>query len=177
MASWPPRSPDLTPQISFYGVTSGRWSTGTTHLSILTEVKAVIRMTIDGVSPEICTGVVEEARRRLVLCAAQNAGRVESGWMRYRFMLAAEKNFKCRQSKWSLFGMCQMCSLKNIQQTNVALTFGTPGMSVTYRRYQIMKRQPYGPNVFGSDNRLCFLNSKSILFYSSTREAFLAPFF
>ena len=42
-------------------------------------------------------------------------------------MFAAEKNFKRRQSKWCLLRVYHMCSLENIDQSNVALTFGTPG--------------------------------------------------
>ena len=45
----------------------------------LTELQAAIRRAIGGVSLETCTGVVEEARRRLILRATQNGGHVESG--------------------------------------------------------------------------------------------------
>ena len=91
-------------------------------------------MAIGGVSSDTCTGVVEDTRRRLVLCAAQYDGRVESGWMRRKKVIAvhvaAEKNFvqATAGNRNGTYFVCVKCVLENIQQSNVALTFGTPGI-------------------------------------------------
>ena len=72
---WPTQSPDLTPP-DFFLWGHIKQVVYRDNPSTLTELKAAIRMAlaIGGVSPEICTGVVEEARGLLVLCGAQNGG-------------------------------------------------------------------------------------------------------
>ena len=76
--SWPPQSPDLTPP-DFLLWGHIKQVVYKDNPSTLTEPQDAIRIAIGGVSLETYRGVVEEARRRLILCAAQNGGHVGSG--------------------------------------------------------------------------------------------------
>ena len=74
----PPQSSDLTPP-DFFLCGHIKQVVHKDNLSTLAELQAAIRMVIGGVSIETCTGVVEDARLRLILCAAQYGGYIESG--------------------------------------------------------------------------------------------------
>ena len=76
--SWPPQSPDLIPP-DFFLWGHIKQVVYKDNSSTLMEYQDAIRTAISGISLETCRGVVEEARRRLILCAAQNGGHVKNG--------------------------------------------------------------------------------------------------
>ena len=51
----------------------------------LMKLKDVFRVAISGVAVKTCYGVVEEAGRRMILCATRNGRKVENYWVRLEY--------------------------------------------------------------------------------------------